>query len=795
MLNNRYDIIRSLGKGGWGEVSLAVDTATGRQVAVKRMPLDGGLDPRQIDNEIVALAKLDHPGIVSYVESFERDGSVYVVMEYVDGSTLEERVSQGAMPLADIERYTLQILEALEHVHTRGIIHSDLKPANIIIDREDNIRLIDFGIIRTASAEIAADIKEVRGTLHYMSPEQAEGRPYDIRSDLFSLGVILYELTTGRKPFVGDYDMAVIYSILYEEPIPPEKINTDISSGLSQGLLRLLAKIPSDRPGSAAEVRKLLSGVFIPAARPAEAGANSIALLPLEFPADDNDSKLIAEGLKDELYARLKQLAGVSVVSPVRVAQQAGNLSDGRAIRNLLGADCYLMGSVRQMAGRLRIYTMLLSSTDDAVLWSDKYDSPISDLFDVIDTITEKVMDGLKVTLTGAPTAKTPISTTTNPEAYELYLLARSYYVKNTAQDTLYARAMYQEALKLDPDYALALVGLADCCCQDYMNFANREKSVLDESEDNAKKALEIVAHLPEAYRSLGRIKQFTGNLKEASQYYLKAVTYKEDYYQAYRSLGWLAKDCFKYDEALAWVRKSLSINSTDVESIYLKGVIHFEKKESKQAMNDFTRCLELRPDYGRAYFCMGMTYYQLGRVDQAITCMDKAIRFGGDINAPYLLAYYHAVRGDYERGRELLHEASKIPGIGFLVEYHRGVLDVLTDACGAAREHFEQSSSLCRQILADDPDFTVAKIILLRDLAFLGRPDECQPIIKEVIPFMTYDGSLALDIAIAYSILGEQDQAGKYLALALDIPQGPTQAEIDLDPILSRFYHKDAPK
>ena len=786
LIFDRYSIVRPLGSGGWGEVYLAVDTVTGAEVAVKKIPKSLAADPALIDAEIKALAAMDHPGVVKYLASCALDKYVYLITEYVDGSTLEERCRASLLSLPEIEHYALEILDALDHIHSRGVIHSDLKPGNIIITADGHVRLIDFGIVRTASAEIAADIKEIRGTLHYMSPEQAEGKPYDVRSDLFSFAVILYELCTGKKPFEGEYDMAVMYAILYEEPIPPHKINAAVSIGLSETILRLLAKNPSDRLGSAAEVRAILTRVISepPDAKPQ---IRRLAVLPLGYPSEDSDSRSIAEGLRDELHSRLRRISDIDLVSPIKIMQLAPGLTDGKAVRDLLGADEYLTGTVRRAAGRIRIYLTLVSSIDDAVKWQDKYDSPFSDLFDIIDTITDRVVASLQEQYP-QPAPRHLVRPATTPEAYELYLLARGYYVKNTPHDLQLAGAMDGEALKLDSNYALAMVGLSDCACQRYMNYEDRREQVIAQATELANRALELAPNLPEAYRCQGRIMQVTGRNKEASIYFLKAVTYKEDYYQAYRSLGWLSKACYRYDEALRWVRKSLSINSTDLESILLKGVILFEERESKSAINDFTRCLELRPDYGRAFFYIGMTYFQLGWADPAIEAMQQAMKFGGDINAPYLLGYYYMAKGDYQRSEDILREAAAHPEIAFLAEFHLGMLYTLTGAAPIARTHYEISLGQCRNLLVQDPEFVVAKTVLIRNLAYLGAGDECLKIIKELLPYTVYDGSVSHDIAKTYAILGDRDKAGEYARLAVATPNGPTVAEILLDPILGWY-------
>ena len=791
LLNNRYQQLRSVGRGGAGEVYLALDTHTENQVAVKRISPDFGLDLQLVDNEIKALQNLDHPGIIEFIESFESDGAVHLVTGYVKGLTIEEQLEQGSLPFETIGKYADQILDALDHIHSRGVIHSDLKPGNIIIDDEDNIRLIDFGIVRSASAEIAADIKEIRGTLHYMSPEQAEGNPYDVRSDLFSFGVILYELYAGHKPFFGDYDMAVVYSILYEDPTPPEKINNAISPELSNIILNLLAKSPADRPGSAVQVKEYLKNCFAAPAKPTKSNRNRIAIIPFKLPLDDADSKLIGDGLMDELYDRLRQVEGIEIVSPIKVARQADNLTDGNAIRDLLGIDSYLTGTVRKISNRVRIYLRHLSVDDETIIWSEKFDNPMSDLFDIIDTITDRVIGEFKARISGISGQKVAAASTTSPEAYELYLLARGYYVKNTRDDIEYARKMYLEALKIDPDYALAQVGVADCYCLEYMNYFSRNEQTIEKAAEWANKALSITPNLPETYRTLGRIMQVTGKIKEAASYFMKAVTYKEDYYQAYRSLGWLMKDNFEYNEALGWVRKSLSINSTDLETIYLKGTIHFERKESKQAINDFTRCQELRPDYGRAQCFLGMTFFQLGRLGAAIESMKQAIKLGGDINAPYLLGYYYLAEGDYLRAEEIFRVALRRQEISFIARYYLGLTAILSGKPQAAAEYFEDSLSACQNLLADDPSFWVAKSVAAKNMAFLGKTDDCRIVITDLILYSLADGSIAHDIAKALAVIGDREMAADFIGRAIETPLGPTRAEIALDPVIQKYYGK----
>ncbi len=789
MLPERYTYIRTLGEGAWGDVSLALDTKTDREVAVKSINLDDTIDQAMLDKEIATLTGLDHPHIVRFLDMSIDHGHIHIVTEFIEGRTLQDILEDGVPSLECLKGYADQILDALSHVHDRGVIHSDLKPANVIIDADGGCHLIDFGIVRTASAEIAADIKEIRGTLHYMSPEQAEGNPYDIRSDLFSFGVMLYEMCTGKKPFDGEYDMAVVYAIIYEDPVPPHKVNPEIPESLSQIILDLLAKKPADRPTTARSVRDRIEAVTAAVAQPETASGNRVAILPFDYPDEDNDSQLIAEGVRDELYSRLRGIEGLDLVSPIKIAQVADKLSDGAAIRTVVGADSYVTGRIRKSSSQIRFYFMHLNSSDDSVITQEKYDAPLSDLFDLIDQIAEKVIPALTTTLTGkAPEAKPSTTAPARPEAYEMYLVARNYYVKNSRKEMEYAQRAYEEALKFDPNYALAYVGLADCFSTKYMNFFDRRPETILQAEDYARKALEITTDLPEGYRALGRILQMAGKLKEAAASYLKAVTYREDYYQAYRSLAWLAKDCFRYDEAQGWIRKALSINASDMETIFLSGVVHYEKRESKLAVNDFTRTLELRPDFGRALFYRALTYHQIGRLDPAIEDLERAVELGGDINAPYILGSYYIAKTDYRQALEILDKATEPHELAFIVCFYRGVAQLLSGAEHEALACFEQSTVLCREMLKQYPDMNIAKAILAGNLAFLGAEDECRRLLSELSNYIVNDGAAAHEMARVYAVLGDSRQAREYVDRALQTYQGPTEIEISLDPILQRY-------
>jgi serine/threonine protein kinase/Flp pilus assembly protein TadD len=779
----KYEIVEWIGAGGMGKVYLAIDSTNESKVAIKSINPEY-YDRTYLDKEIAALARLNHEHVVGFIESFEQDEMIHIVTDYVEGKTLSSCLKNRELDNESIRRYVLQILDALGYIHEMGIIHSDLKPANIMIDTSHNVKLIDFGIIRTVSAEIAADIKEIRGTPHYMSPEQAERVPYDIRSDLFSLGIILYELYTARKPFGGENNRAVLISIAYEDPIPPDKLSQSIPLRVAALIMRLLQKKPSDRPASAHEVKQRFTAAFdesldLPTSR------NRLAILPFKYPDEDEKSKRLAQGLNNELYMSLQSIKDLDIISPTKIETIVDKLTDSLAIRTELGADYYLRGTISRHEDRVRIYITLVSPIEEKTVWSERFDSPIKNLFDIMDAITEKVLLELKVYFI----PKSPVPPP-NPDAFELYLLARSYLVKVNKKDLAYAKDIFNQALKIDPDYSLAYVGLADCYCVQYVNYYDRSEANIAGAITRAERALELTPHLPEAYRSLGRIMQAVGKLEEARSYFEKAVIYKDDYYQAYRSLGWLSVDSYRYDDALKWVRKSMSIKSVDIETILLKGIIHLDRKESALAIESFVRCVDLRPDYGRSLFFAGMAYFQLGRINEAIAKLERAMELGGDINTPQLLGYYHLAKGDFAEASQVLRIATKRQEIAFLAEFYLGLSELLGGQKEMAEEQFRISGQHCRELINEDGSFLAAKTTLGKVLALLDEREGCQSLIDELRHFASFDGTFALELAHIYAILGDKNEAERYIKHAADTVRGPTHLELEADPLL-RYFHR----
>src|ERR1700722_17849175 len=468
-----YRIVASIGKGGMGEVYRATDTRMGRDVAIK-VVAEQFLE--RFNHEVRAIAALNHPNICTIHDV----GRAYLVMEFVDGVPLK-----GPLPEEAAMKLALQIAAALEAAHARGIVHCDLKPANILVTG-DRLKLLDFGVATLAAAptsessesmtaptqalaatsdesNVADDVETVRmppsdsrttggsmiGTPAYMSPEQASSLPVDARSDIFSFGVVLYELLSGHRPFAGKTMEVVLSQIRESEPAPLEA-----SPEVARLVARCLCKIPAERFQSMSEVRAALEKATesLPRREP------SVAILPFVMTGAGAESEYFSEGLAEDIINALSGVSGLKVISRTSTFAYKDKAQDIRAIAEALGADHVLEGSVRTAGNRIRVNTQLISGRDGAQLWSKRYDRDLIDVFIIQDEISHAIANELKVSLTTQQLVKAP---TTHFAAYEAVLQGRYHFLRFDPADQAKALAHFERAVAIDPAYAAAHIGIA----------------------------------------------------------------------------------------------------------------------------------------------------------------------------------------------------------------------------------------------------------------------------------------------------------------------------------------------
>ena len=476
-----YEIECPIGAGGMGEVYKARDTRLDRVVALKILPAKVAREPialERFNREARVVASLNHPHICAIYDVGEHQGSPFLVMELLDGATLHERLDRKGQPVEQLIEWGMQLAGALEAAHARGIIHRDLKPANIVVTARGDVKVLDFGIAKLADDQAASattmaaltDIGSALGTAAYMAPEQVRGEPLDQRADLFALGVVLYEIATGRRAFSGATTGVLADAILNRAPIPPQSLNPSLPAPVTAILDKLLEKDRELRYRQASDVRADLKRALRESGAPASApvrdlapvaAQKSVAVLPFRNLSADADNAFFSDGITEDLIDALGRIDGLRVASRAsafRFREGAQHLQEAAAA---LGVGSIVEGSVRRAGQRLRVSAALVDAQTGFQIWSDRYDREMADVFEIQDEIVSSLVAALAPALLGG--AREAVRRPTdNLEAYEFYLKGRHYWHQRSPSTLKLAIQSFERAIALDADYALAYAGLAD---------------------------------------------------------------------------------------------------------------------------------------------------------------------------------------------------------------------------------------------------------------------------------------------------------------------------------------------
>jgi serine/threonine-protein kinase len=469
-----HRVQRLIGVGGMGEVYSARDSNLHRDVALKVLPLEFAVDADRLarfKREAHLLALISHPNIATIYGVEETGGVRALVLEYVEGQTLADRIALGPLPLTEALPIVRQIASALEAAHETGIIHRDLKPSNIKIRPNGAIKVLDFGLAKAMDVGLArqppvddtavtvsqTEVGTVVGTAAYMAPEQALGKPVDARSDIFSFGSVVYEMLSGQRAFQGENPVAVMAAVIATEP-PPLRA----APPLVQIVSRCLRKNPAERFASVAEIEAALETVDLRAVAPP-----SIAVLPFANLSADKENEYFSDGLTEEIINVLAQVSGLKVIARASAFAFRGKEHDIRAIAEVLGVRSILHGSVRRSGSRIRITAQLINADDGSLLWSERYDRAMADVFAIQDEIAQAIATALEVRLAGAPAPRRRYTPTL--PAYDAHLKARFHEQRLTPESMARARQYFEQAIALDPGYALPLAELGGF----FFNLAN----------------------------------------------------------------------------------------------------------------------------------------------------------------------------------------------------------------------------------------------------------------------------------------------------------------------------------
>lgn len=538
----RYRIVGLLGAGGMGEVYRALDTRLKREVALKVLPADLVADPdrrRRFFLEAEATAALCHPRIATVYDADDADGVCYLAMELVSGASLTQRLRSGALPAGEALALADEIGEGLACAHASGILHRDLKPANVMLDAGGHAKLIDFGLaklLESASGETTTGMAtadgRVLGTAAYMAPEQARGLPVDVRTDIFSFGVLLYELLTGCRPFDrGSWPDSV--AAVLRDPVPPLSAPgfTGESAGLAQQLLdRCLAKDAAKRPGSMTDVlrdldaiRRMItpsaSGESIDSTRRPVAEQASIAVLPFENLSPDPDNAFFADGLTEELIADLSKVRALRVISRTSAMHYKGTTKPLPVIAHELNVRHVLEGSVRRAGNNLRITAQLIDAATDAHLWAEKYSGTLDDVFDLQERLSRRIVDALRVVLTPDEDRRLGARGAASPRVYEVWLRARHAFHELTPDGFQRGARLAREALETFGDHALLHAALAYFGYAMYDFGFSHDDQTLADADRHAARSVELDPQLAQAHLVAGLVRWKYGDSQGMVRY------------------------------------------------------------------------------------------------------------------------------------------------------------------------------------------------------------------------------------------------------------------------------------
>jgi serine/threonine protein kinase/cytochrome c-type biogenesis protein CcmH/NrfG len=679
---SHYQILGQLGEGGMGVVYKARDKQLDRLVALKVLNERFAGDPARqarFAREAKAIAALNHPRIVTIYSVESIKGLYFLTMELVDGEPLNKQIPEQGLRLEDFLRLAIPVAEAVSAAHERGIIHCGLKPSNILLTRTGEIKILDFGLARfwvqdssqkkSRTSSTLSQTSGFSGTVCYMSPEQIRGEALDHRSDLFSLGIVLYEMATGKRPFPGGNPPDLMASILKDNPKPVDELNPGLPHWLGMIIGHCLEKDVRRRMQSALDLLAELEQLKVIRTSSQEEHGPSIAVLPFTDMSREKDQEYFCDGMAEEIINALSQIKALRVASRTSTLQYKGAVLDSREIGRRLGVSTLLEGSVRKSGNRVRINVQLINVNDGYRLWVGQYDRDYSDVFAIQEEIARNIVQALQVTLTPHEGQALKQAPTSNVQAYDYYLRGRKFIYQYGNMDIEFALQLFSRAIALDPTFSLAYAGLADCWSYIYLysertqatweqadaaslravelapesGQAQASRAVTlslcgrdDEAEKAFEKAIRLDPNLFEAYYFYARHCFVRGQLDRAAIHYEQAMRVRPEDYQAPLLVAQIYEGQGRPEEALAARRKGVSlvevrlkVNPTDTRAMYMgaNGLVALGEKE--RASEWAALSLSISPNDSMLLYNVGCIYSLLGRTEEAIDCLERSVKNG----------------------------------------------------------------------------------------------------------------------------------------------------------------------
>ncbi len=703
-----------------GVVYKAQDTRLNRMVALKFLSHNKAYDTagrERFLTEAKAASALNHPNITTIHDISENQGEEFIVMEYIEGPTLKD-LSSGELEFARVIDIAIQLGQGLQAAHRKGIIHRDIKSDNVKITPENRVKIMDFGLAKLKSASPLTKSGTTLGTVSYMSPEQASGKEVDQRTDLWSFGVVLYEMLTGKLPFGGEYEQAIIYSILNEEPEPVTSSRSTIPVELEQIVDKALAKDVNQRYENAGQLlRDLRQTQESLKVTSATTSPKSIAVLPLDNISPDKENEYFSDGLTEEIIMNLSKIKDLKVISRTSAMHYKGTKKPLKQIAKELQVQYVLEGSVRKQGSDLRITAQLIDAVQDAHLWAEKYSGTLDDIFDIQEKVAEKIVEALKVKLTAGEQQQLSRRYTENTEAYQLYLKGRFFWTKRTEEGFKRAISYFNQAIEKDPNYALALVGLADTYILTGVYCYQRPLEVMPKAKQAAQKALELDNKLAEAQASLSHLKMlYDWDWAGAESGFRQAIDLNPNYAPAHLwySLTLSAKG--RLEEALTEIKKAQELDPLSLIINTDVGLVHYFAGRYDLAIREHLKTLEIDPNFFVTHLALGLAYQQIGKFEEAIAEVKRALSLSQD--STLLLAALgqaYAVAGKKEKAQEVLAKLQEISKVRFVSPYsvahvYTGLGEKEQALAWLQKAYEERIMFIVHALLKVDPGFRILR-------------------------------------------------------------------------------------